>query len=409
MRIAVFHDLPSGGAKRATFEILKQLYKNHHIDVFSLSSAEHEFCDLRPLAKAHTVYPYQPSPLFGQPFGRINQLQRYRDLARLEAVAKKIAGDIDKRGYDFCWVQPSMWTQAPQVLHHLHTPTIYHLHEPPRHLYDPVIPRPYHQKRRVSEWVNSIDPLIKLYRAEVTRVDSINTKSADFILANSKFSASNIKEIYSREADVRYLGVDVDLFKPIEGMKKGNFVLSVGAIQPSKGFDFLIEALALIPVTMRPALKVIGNSSNQYEIAYLKKLAWQLEVELDLRTLVTEQELVDSYNQALLFVYAPVREPFGLTPVEAMSCGTAVVGIDEGGVRESVVHGETGLTAPREAKKFAEAVESLLGDPKKTAFFEENGRQQAVQCWDSKKLTALVEDYFFQCLGVTRSQTSQDH
>ena len=63
--------------------------------------------------------------------------------------------------------------------------------------------------------------------------------------------------------------------------------------------------------------------------------------------LITDEELVILYNKAKLVVYTPYMEPFGLVPLEAMSCGTPVVGVNEGGVMETVLNGKTGILVER--------------------------------------------------------------
>ena len=62
-------------------------------------------------------------------------------------------------------------------------------------------------------------------------------------------------------------------------------------------------------------------------------------------------------------LYAPVLEPFGFVPLESMACGTPVVGVAEGGVRESVRHEETGLLTDRDPEHFADAILRLLNNP----------------------------------------------
>jgi len=74
---------------------------------------------------------------------------------------------------------------------------------------------------------------------------------------------------------------------------------------------------------------------------------------------------VELYNRARLFLYAPYLEPFGLAPLEAMACGTPVVAVREGGVRETVIHGETGLLTERDEHAFSETVKELLQNVKK--------------------------------------------
>src|SRR4051812_8138740 len=132
MRIALYHDLPSGGAKRALYETVCRLVTGHAIDVFTLSSANQTFCDIRPLVNRYHIYDFQPLPLLESPFGRLNQLQRWRDLQRLDTLARRIACDIDQQRYDVVYFHPCMWTQAPTVLKYLNTESLYQVQEPLR-------------------------------------------------------------------------------------------------------------------------------------------------------------------------------------------------------------------------------------------------------------------------------------
>ena len=63
MKIALYHNLPSGGAKRAIFETVQRLVKHHAVDIYMLSTANHDFCDLRPFVGKYEIFEFQPSPL----------------------------------------------------------------------------------------------------------------------------------------------------------------------------------------------------------------------------------------------------------------------------------------------------------------------------------------------------------
>jgi len=78
-----------------------------------------------------------------------------------------------------------------------------------------------------------------------------------------------------------------------------------------------------------------------------------------------DEVLVQLHNRAKVFLYAPYLEPFGLAPLEAMACGTPVIAVKEGGVRESVVHNETGILTERDETMFAKAITELLLDEKR--------------------------------------------
>ena len=84
MNIAVYHNLPSGGGKRALYEQVRRIAALHTVDVYTLSCAEHAFCDLRPYVREHHIEPFEPGHLFEHPIGRLNQGVRALDLRRLD-------------------------------------------------------------------------------------------------------------------------------------------------------------------------------------------------------------------------------------------------------------------------------------------------------------------------------------
>ena len=135
------------------------------------------FCDLRPFVQQQRVFSFEPRRLFLSPFGRLNQLQRWRDLQRLDQLAARMAREIDHGGYDLVYAHPSQWTQAPLVLRHLRTPAVYHMHEPLRQLYEAERPRPYLRAARGTR-LDRLDPLIPLYRRRLAALDRQSTRRA---------------------------------------------------------------------------------------------------------------------------------------------------------------------------------------------------------------------------------------
>ena len=392
MKIAVYHDLPSGGAKRTLYESMKRLSQRHSLDVYTLDTADREFCDLKPYSNAEYVFHFSPSRRFHSPFGRLNQLQRWRDLQKLDRLARQIAGVIDSRKYDVVFAQPCMWTQAPLVLRYLHTPTLYYCHEPPRHLYE----NHYRETNSKLNWrgaLNSVDPLIWLYRTTAQRFDRLAVRSAQSVLVNSTFIHDRVQQIYGIDSTICYHGVDTELYSPNAVHAAQQNVLSVGAIQPHKGFDFLIESLGYVDPSVRPALCLIGNMENPTEKKTLQTLAKEKDVALHIEVGVDQATLVQRYNEATFVVYAPYNEPFGLVPLEAMACGKPVVGVDEGGVKETVVNDVTGVLVKRHAESFGKAVQRLLEDRNLTAQYGKNGRKHVLEKWSWEKSVEQLENY----------------
>src|SRR5207248_531624 len=114
-----------------------------------------------------------------------------------------------------------------------------------------------------------------------------------------------VSETYGIEPLLCYHGVDARMFRPDLEIKQQSYVLSVGAIQPRKGFDFLIESLGLLPEADRPPLRLVGNVETDGYGAALRRLADDNRVCLDIEVGVSQEVLVRRYNASALMAYAP--------------------------------------------------------------------------------------------------------
>ena len=200
------------------------------------------------------------------------------------------------------------------------------------------------------------------------------------------------KEIYQVDAQVCYHGIDAEWFRPLPEEKQ-NFVLSVGSLTPLKGFDFLIEAVSRVPKQIRPQLVIASNFQNPPEKEYLNHLALEKDVELILEGNVSEERLLQLYNQAKIIVYAAIREPFGLVPVEAMACETAVVTVRDGGVQETVLNDQTGFLVERDSLEFSRAIQDLLSNSERRQKFGQKGREEVLQKWTWEKAISSLDSY----------------
>lgn len=387
MRIALYHNLGSGGSKREAYEFARSLINTGHtVDVFAPSTADDEFLPLRDLCENSFSYPLTLNPPVRM---RLPGLRRYLDFINLLAnlgkqrkLSQKIAKDIDTGNYDFAFVHHDRIVQSPFLLRYLRTPAYYFCAEPMRQFYEPNITRNYQQPAGLAAGLQNAwyFPARILADRIIRRIDRRNIRHATALLTNSYFSAESVYRAYEMRARVVYLGVDADKFRNLNLVRE-NFVLSVGAVAPLKGYDFLIAALGELPLLNRPELYIVGNTVSTGEMNFLQQLAAEKGVQVSFFENVTEDELVSFYNRALLFVYSAILEPFGLTPVEAMACGTPVVGVREGGVRESVRDGETGYLTDREPALFAEKAQKLLSDRARWELFSAQARQHVEASW----------------------------
>lgn len=404
MRVALFHNTPSGGAKRAIFEWTKRLSSHHHIDVFTLSTADHGFCDIRPFVKRHRVFDFSPNRLFERPWGRLNQFQRWRDLNHLALTSQKIAEEIDAGDYDITFANTCSFTFTPGILQYIETPSVYYLHEPFGRSFVRTFQRPYLRQDGVRTAANRIDPLIRLYKGRMEKYQSQSVVGASLLLANSLFTQEEMKKSFGIDTPICHYGADCDSFRPELDVRREDFVLSVGELSPRKGFDFLVESLGRISAEKRPPLRLACNRVELLEHEYVQDLAQQQGVELVILADLNTDELRAQYNRARLCVYAPVLEPFGLVPLEAMACGTAVVGVREGGVQESVVDGQTGILVERDPAKFAAAIVHLIDKPELAEAYGRKGREQVLSHWTWDRSVEVLEGLLCECAASHKSK-----
>jgi glycosyltransferase involved in cell wall biosynthesis len=400
MKIAIFHNLPSGGAKRALFEWVRRLAGEHKLDVYSLETADHDFCDIRPYASKHEVYEFTPRGLFESPFGRLNQFQRWRDLGDLERLNRRIAGQINLGDYDVLFANTCMYTFIPALLHYVEIPSVYYLHEPFGTGFTRSFVRPYIKKDGWRESLDRFDPLIGLYRHRLASIQRRSVRRTTRLLSNSHFTSERIQAEFGVEAKFSPYGVDLTGFQPVNGSHREDFLVSVGEMSPRKGFDFIVESLGKIPPDRRPALKVASNIVHEDELAYVKNLAERNGVNLEVLVGLGIDELMSLYNRAQFCVYAPVMEPFGLVPLEAMACGTPVVGVREGGVQESILHEKTGLLVERNAQKFGTAIQYLLLNPDLITTYGRNGREHVLKNWTWDRSVAFLKSHLSEAAGL---------
>lgn len=146
-------------------------------------------------------------------------------------------------------------------------------------------------------------------------------------------------------------------------------ILQLGRMVRRKGIDNVIKAFAKTQCKQPVRLIVVGgeqyNKGNDAELERLKALSDQLGI-TDRISFVGRKNrdiLRYYYSAADVFITTPWYEPFGITPLEAMACGTPVIGSKVGGIKYTVKDGETGfLVNPDQPDELAEKLSLLLND-----------------------------------------------
>ena len=155
----------------------------------------------------------------------------------------------------------------------------------------------------------------------------------------------------------------------------------IGRLQPPKGQELAIRALAAMPEP-RPLLAVVGEPTARDDayVAHLHALAAALGVTADVRFLggLDRAELSSLLAASSVALVPSFSETFGLVALEAAATGVPVVATAVGGLGEAVLHGETGLlVSTREPEDWARAIGTLLGDDALHGRMAASARQHA--------------------------------
>ncbi len=358
MKIAIFHELHSGGARRSVNEFAKRLKKNHIVDLYFVDELKND--NEKTFFSNVNYYKFIPKKWTGNDW----KTKLYKDtieLIKLYILHKKIAIEIDSKKYDIVFIDPSRFTQAPFILRFLKTKKIYYCQEPLRMVYEEVfdIKKDLHPLKFLYE---------KLNRLIRKKIDNKNIKYADLIIANSKYTQSNIMKSYGLKSTFSYMGVDTQVFKPVE-IKKDIDILFIGAFEFSDGYNLFENAK-----------KFLKSKANIKILASEKQ--W-ISNDLMIRNLYCRSRLV----LALAF-----NEPFGLIPIEAMACGVPVVAVNEGGYKETIIDGETGFLVSRNPKILAQKLDFLLTHQLILQKTGDNARRKVTSRWTWEKSTNKLEN-----------------
>jgi D-inositol-3-phosphate glycosyltransferase len=187
-------------------------------------------------------------------------------------------------------------------------------------------------------------------------------------------------------------------------------ILQLGRMVPRKGIDNAVRGVARLVKDHRidARLLVVGGETDDPdfdrtpEIARVKKIAADEGVAG--KVLFTgrcgRDKLKDYYSAADIFVTTPWYEPFGITPVEAMACGTPVIGSNVGGIKFTVRDAETGyLIPPNDPDALADRIADLFKHPKLMSVLSRQAIRRVNDLFTWSKVAAAVATLYDDILA----------
>ncbi len=204
-------------------------------------------------------------------------------------------------------------------------------------------------------------------------------------------------------------GISLERFSPPEdkltvwrrtGLPGKYGIGTFGRVRPDKGMDIFVEAMIqLLPEFPDYTAVIAGLCTPQYA-GFQKQLeqkiaAAGLSERIIFLGVIGADTVADWYQNVLITVACPRYEPFGLTPLEGMACGCAVVASDTGAFRMIVEEGKTGYVVPTDdIDSLVAALRPLMNNPQQTATLGECGRTRVEAIFSVEEEAKGIADVY---------------
>ncbi|MEK3714102.1 glycosyltransferase family 4 protein [Paenibacillus sp. FSL R7-0333] len=224
-------------------------------------------------------------------------------------------------------------------------------------------------------------------------------RSCDAVLAPSRETLTSLRMEGFTRLRLWSRGVDCTLYSPERrseetreryGKGAALMMLYVGRIAPEKDLTTLLQAMQLLPESVRSKIQLVIVGDGPL----LPELKWQAPENVTFTGARHGEELAELYASADLFVFPSCTETFGNVVLEAMASGLPVIAADAGGTRELIAPGVTGmLFGPRSPAAMAEQICTAAARPLLRSAMGREGRHQALQRSWEQIFDRLIKDY----------------
>lgn len=278
---------------------------------------------------------------------------------------------------------------------------------------------------------HSLEPLRPWKREQLGRgyeasswVEKTAIEMADAVIAVSEETREDVLKYFDvdpNKVQVIYNGINLSEYVKTEstqtleeyGIDKSKpFVLFVGRITRQKGIIHLVNAIKYLDPDTQVVL--CAGAPDTPEIAKemeesVNEATQGRDNVIWIEKMLDKKQIIELYSQASVFCCPSIYEPFGIINIEAMACETAVVASAVGGIKEVVVHGETGILVPLEQQKtapfepvdpdkfardLADGVNKVIADEELAKSMALKGRKRVEETFDWAAIAKEVEGLY---------------
>jgi D-inositol-3-phosphate glycosyltransferase len=261
---------------------------------------------------------------------------------------------------------------------------------------------------------------------ERVEIERRTFRNADHIIAECPQDREDMIRLYNappEKISIVPCGFSAKEFYPIDKKRarrilqfneNDKIILQLGRMVPRKGVDNVIRAIGAVKKAKSPLrLVIVGGEHDKPdpglspELSRLQKIAKEEGVHSSVVFTGRKQRdaLKFYYAAADIFITTPWYEPFGITPLESMACGTPVIGSKVGGIKCTVEEGKTGLLVPpHNPSALAESIESLITDEKLLASMHHNAIKRVNKYFTWKSVAVSCHHLYESIISAKHKQ-----
>jgi glycosyltransferase involved in cell wall biosynthesis len=312
MRIAIFHNYLDniGGAEIVGLTLAREL----DADVYTTNIDKEKIVKMGFKDVVPRIYSIGKVPI-NAPFKQQFSLWKFRKL------------NLGKK-YDF-YIIDGDWAMSGSLNN---KPNLWYVHSPIREIWDLY---KYIRQNMVAWYKRPIFDLWILYNRYLNRkyVNEVNT-----IACNSNNTKNRLKKFLNKDAVVINPPIETSRFK---FEKFGDYWLSVNRLIAHKRIDLQLKAFAKLP---EEKLIIVGSyEQSKHFLKYADYCKKIMPGNCEIKSWVDSEELINLYANCKGFITTSQDEDFGMNVVEAMASGKPVIAPDEGGYKETIINGKTGI------------------------------------------------------------------
>jgi glycosyltransferase involved in cell wall biosynthesis len=255
-------------------------------------------------------------------------------------------------------------------------------------------------------------PLNRLgYQVDAHTIGKLSYCQASKVIVLSNDGKRHLIEMGLKDEKVEVIpnAVDSRLFKPTcENLLETKYgisqpvILFIGRLVPEKGVQFLIPAFTEVVKQIHDAkLVIVGSGPWQSKLKKMGKSL--LGKQICFIEKIENKMMPNVYVGCNVLVAPSLKEPFGNVVLEAMSSGKPVIGSYVGGIKDTIINGQTGYhVAPGDVRSLSNYMIKLLKDDVLCKELGRNSRLRVVCCYDSKVVAKKIEETYTDAICRSR-------